>query len=137
MRIAVRRVPAGRLPDVPRWALAVVALWAAVVLAGVWFGERSGQEFVACYFRRFVGHPCPTCGSTRAVLALARGAWLEELAWNPLIALALPTLALLSLLRAATAKRFTLELDRGGRALLWTVAAAAALANWAWIWDRS
>jgi len=41
-----------------------------------------------CLFRQFLGWPCPTCGATRATLALAQGRWLAALQWNPLIILA-------------------------------------------------
>jgi len=39
-----------------------------------------------CWFHRVTGRPCPSCGATRAFLALARGRWIEGIAHNPLFA---------------------------------------------------
>jgi hypothetical protein len=38
----------------------------------------------ACPFRRFTHLPCPSCGSTRAVLSILHGDLLEALFLNPL-----------------------------------------------------
>lgn len=42
----------------------------------------------ACPVESFLGLPCPTCGATRATLALADLDLAAALAWNPLVALA-------------------------------------------------
>ncbi len=39
-----------------------------------------------CTFHRLTGRPCLTCGTTRVLLALARGRIAAALAWNPLVA---------------------------------------------------
>ena len=40
---------------------------------------------VICPLRRFLGIPCPTCGTTRGVFALLRGDVLEALRMQPLM----------------------------------------------------
>lgn len=40
-----------------------------------------------CPLRTFTGFPCPTCGTTRAVLALARGDVPGAILMNPLVTL--------------------------------------------------
>ena len=42
---------------------------------------------VYCPLLEIGGVPCPTCGGTRALVALVSGQPLEALAWNPLVAL--------------------------------------------------
>jgi hypothetical protein len=50
-----------------------------------------------CGFHWLTGRPCPLCGLTRAVFALAKGRWAEALHWNLLSPLAFVMLfALLS-----------------------------------------
>jgi Protein of unknown function (DUF2752) len=41
----------------------------------------------ACAFKGLTGIPCPTCGSTRALLCLSQGKLAAALAMNPLTAL--------------------------------------------------
>jgi hypothetical protein len=61
-------------------ALAVVsAACAAAVLV------TFGLPPVRCAFKSITGLPCPTCGATRAFLALVQGGWRESLALNPLV----------------------------------------------------
>ena len=42
-----------------------------------------------CLFRRLTGYPCPTCGSTRAVVHLLKGEWGRAFARQPLASAAL------------------------------------------------
>jgi len=43
------------------------------------------QVFPACVFKGLAGIPCPTCGSTHAVVYLSRGNLAGALAANPLL----------------------------------------------------
>ncbi len=56
--------------------------------------ERLAALLPACTFHRWTGHPCPTCGTTRVVLAVAHGRLREALSTNPLVAAVLAGLAL-------------------------------------------
>lgn len=136
MRVGLRRVPASRWPSIPRWVIALLVVYAAVIVAGAWLARRHGVEFVLCQFKRVTGRPCPGCGSTRGVLALLDARPIEAWLWNPLVMTALAVLAGLTVLRAATARRFELELDRPARALAWTLGLSLLVANWLWLWDK-
>ena len=48
-----------------------------------------------CGFRWLTGRPCPLCGLTHAVFALAKGHWAEALHWHALSPLAVVMLAAL------------------------------------------
>jgi hypothetical protein len=37
-----------------------------------------------CIFKQTTGIPCPSCGSSRSVLAITRGQFTEAFLWNPL-----------------------------------------------------
>jgi len=79
-----------RLAQPGEWAFAWVWFAAAVaapLLAWAWL--RLGTPTPGCAFHRLTGYPCPTCGSTRAVVALLAGRPLRALSWNPLTVLAM------------------------------------------------
>ena len=46
--------------------------------------EEVGKRYDVCLIRHFVHIPCPSCGSTRSVLALMHGDLAGGLYWNPL-----------------------------------------------------
>jgi hypothetical protein len=50
-------------------------LWGGVavtLIAASPLGPRLAATLPACHFKQWFGIPCPTCGTTRAALALAR-----------------------------------------------------------------
>jgi hypothetical protein len=59
-------------------------LWALVAGALLLLLPAAGAvRLPACPFRLVTGTACPSCGSTRAVVSLAEGRWLDALALNP------------------------------------------------------
>lgn len=67
-------------------------LWGGVALALLLLGpfaERFAANLPGCFFRSVTGFPCPTCGGTRAALALARFDFPAAVHSNPLLTLAL------------------------------------------------
>jgi hypothetical protein len=111
----------------------LVACWSLLVLGGVLLEQRGAPALDTCLLHRLSGHPCPTCGSTRVVLDLVHGAWLEALRLNPLVTLGLVSgggwLAL-RLLTGRALKVLWSPRERLGALLL---GLAALLANWVWV----
>jgi hypothetical protein len=64
------------------WALLGVAGAALATLFSVW-APPDDPFFSLCLFRRLLAIPCPGCGLTRAVAALARGDLGAALAYHP------------------------------------------------------
>ncbi|MEG1580149.1 MAG: DUF2752 domain-containing protein [Bacteroidaceae bacterium] len=74
---------------------------------------EAGYTFVICPFRLIFGIPCPACGSTRALIAIQNGSFLDALRINPLSYLLLTgaIIALLVLLLDVLfQKRYTWQL---------------------------
>lgn len=117
------RVP--RVPRWPSWAIAVTGAWLGLVA----LARVAAPDAVLCTFRRITGVPCPGCGATRAVAALAQGEIAHAFALNPLFLAALLLLASLLALRllAGVAPRL-----RPSRAAL-LIAAALVVVNWAYV----
>lgn len=79
--------------------LAFVGTFAALgVYAGVvaWMGQAAAPRLWVCPWRALTGTPCPTCGIVRSAAAALRGQWRASLAYHPLAALIVATLAYLA-----------------------------------------
>lgn len=114
----------------PMWpVLVVVAIGAGIALLHV----LSRGSSIVCTTRRLTGVPCPTCGSTRAVMAMVRGDVAGALAYNPLTVVALACVGVVLGLRVGFGRQVRLEAS--GRE--WTLLAAGLLVllgiNWAWV----
>lgn len=90
-----------------------------------------------CPFRQITGWPCPTCGATRSLAALAQGDLAAALSFNPLVA----TVAMFSIAAGAVSvagrlSRVELPTPRPQPALQPLLRAGAVglvLANWAYL----
>ena len=126
MRVACRRLFAS---DAARCVFAVGLIVVCVALAHV-FGV------VLCPMKRFLGVPCPTCGLTRAFVALLHGNVGEAFAIQPLamtLACLLPPTLLASWVRFGPVRtKRGLVLVAHSR-LFWCLFAAALAANWTYV----
>ena len=89
----------------------------------------------ACLFKSWLALPCPTCGTTRAALALARFDVAAALAVNPLATVAWITLiggGLVAGLMAAADRPLSAPRLRPTRPLRAAIAVALLL-NWAYL----
>ncbi len=88
-----------------------------------------------CALREWTGWPCPTCGATRATVALARFRVGEAMGLNPLAAVSVLLFLAGGLLAPAwVARRAPLPVATGGGSRRWKLALLATiLANWAYL----
>jgi len=121
------------VPRPPVWAAVLVGCWLLLVMAGVLLEGRGGPALETCLLHRLSGQPCPTCGSTRVVLALGQGAWLAALRCNPMVALGLPLGALWLGLRLSLGQALEVDLSRRERSVVLILGLLALAANWAWV----
>lgn len=126
---APRGFLAGRRTQLLLW-LGVGAAGAALFFAAGWIGLPSGPGYTVCAFRRITGIPCPGCGLTRAMAALARGELLLALHFHPFAPLVLAEAAALwAAVGNAIARQRPLVLPSGlmERIVIWQTAAFLVL----------
>ncbi len=111
-------------------------LWGGAALAcaaAAPFAHALAAEAPVCAFRSLTGVPCPTCGGTRALLALSRLDVGAALAWNPLVTIAALVFALGGLVALAQALRGKGVPDGASPRWARAAAALALAANWAFV----
>lgn len=131
MKIVPRSV--SRWPKVPLWAIGFVVLWALVVVAARLVTAYTGSDLDTCLFHRFTGYPCPTCGTTRGLLAFGRGAWRAALLWNPMTMVGFVVGGLITLGRLVTARTLEFQLETWERRVLMSLGLVLLALNWAWL----
>lgn len=105
--------------------------WALLVAGGALLEHRWGLNLETCLVQRTTGYPCPTCGSTRSVLALLRGDLPGSLRASPLLWVAG---ALLGWIAGRRLLRGPSKVDPAGiRPWQLLLGVALLLANWAWV----
>jgi len=133
MELRLRQLRAGE----PDWELLWLAVTAAAAAGAVaWLSLNL--PWPQCNWRAILGIPCATCGSTRALLALAHGQFFEAWRWNPLATVALCAVAVFDVyalvVLSTRAKRLRVTFRNAAqlRALL-ALLAAAGLLNWLYL----
>jgi hypothetical protein len=119
-------------------------LWLSVSLGGLllaagWF--RLGLPWAVCWFHQVTGHPCATCGATRAAIAFFRGDLLGSIRWNPLAfavycgIAAFDAYALVVMLTGA--RRLRVSFNTMEKRILRGTAVTILLLNWAYLLEHS
>lgn len=119
--------------------LAALLLAAALVLASRPLWPAAAQVLPACPFYTLFHLPCPSCGSTRALLALGQGQLGAALAANPLLVLAVGLVTAAACLWAGAfalgrpLPPWVRQLERSWPPWLRLAVASALVANWLWL----
>jgi len=122
----------------------ILGIACAIGYSWLFFASRLLQDssgFHLCFFKNAFGIPCPTCGSTRAVLLLTRGDLIGSVLLNP-IGIVLATIMIvvpLWLVYDFLTKKETLllayhEMERTVR-INWVAAVLITLVIANWIWN--
>lgn len=126
----LRLAPVPRRPSWPMWAAGVFLGWAALAGTAAFLANLAGHNAPLCVFKRLTGIPCPTCGSTRIAIRLARGDLAQAWCYNPLVFTVAVVFIAGLLVRVMLGRAVVVDLSRRQRAAAWVLAAAAVLVNW-------
>jgi len=113
--------------------MVVAGLWLAAAATVVVTNAVTGRHDTLCLLRTMTGLPCPTCGGTRATLALAGGQWAAALRYNPLVTVAWPCLTAWLVLRFGFGRRLPVAVRAGLHRRIWWILVLALVANWAYL----
>jgi len=80
MRIQSRRLAPGELDHELIWLSVSLG---SLAIAAAWFALRL--PWPHCIFLAVTGHPCLTCGATRAAIAFFHLDFMSAWKWNPLV----------------------------------------------------
>ena len=125
-------VARSRIPQ-PTWAVAVVMLWASLILIALLLSWSANETVTLCWFRKVFGVPCLTCGGTRSTLSLLQGRWLAALEYNPLVAVGDVLIAAWLVSRVVFRRSIDIELTSIQRYVFRIVIGLALVANWVYV----
>jgi hypothetical protein len=92
MRVVLRPLAPRELDHELLWPAVFTG---ALALGAMWFTLRL--PWPSCAFHTLTGHPCPTCGATRALVALLHGNFAAAWSWNPLACVAYCAIAIFNI----------------------------------------
>jgi len=135
-RSPLRFVEAERRLPVPAWAIGIVVIWLAGIALYTALARSAEHAPSLCVFRNVTNLPCPTCGTTRATLAFARGDVLAGVLYNPFVVTALAIGLALCALQWGLGKRIEIALSPRYKRFGWALVAVLFLGNWAYLIAR-
>ena len=115
-------------------------LWLVVSVGGLlaaagWL--MLGLPWPICIFHQLTGHPCATCGATRAAVAFFHGHFLLGLRWNPLAFAVYCAIALFDcyaiVVVVTRARRLRLCLGNDKRRFFAVLGGVFVLVNWVYL----
>lgn len=124
-------VSADRIVRPRIWAVGIVAAYLAAVGAYAVFAGAAAPSL--CTLRRVTGYACPTCGTTRMVLAVLDFRIADAFLHNPLMFLLCVVSIVLLTFRFATARRIVWITSTVSRRVFIAVMLLAFVANWVYL----
>ncbi len=132
----LRLVEAQRRLPLPGWALGIVVIWLAAVALYTALARSVEHAPSLCVFRNITGLPCPTCGTTRATLAFARGDILAGVLYNPFVVTALAIGLTLCVVQCVFGRRIEIAISPRSKRFGWALVIGLFLGNWVYLIAR-
>lgn len=133
-RLTLRRRLQLAYPLTTRLVALTYALYAILAFAVYFFSKRSGADISLCTFKKLTGHPCATCGGTRAAVRLAHLDLLGAIEYNPFATALLIGFAAWFVITFLRAGRPLITWTSRRRAIAFALVVAALALNWVYVW---
>jgi len=131
--VKIKLVRASRYPNIPLFATLIIVLWLSLVGVAAIINYKLSNFVDLCLFKRFTGYPCPTCGTTRGIISLLHGQYINAWLYNPLV-FSIGIIVVIDLvIKFIFAKRFKISLVKKEKKIAWLFAFLIFLANWAYV----
>ena len=131
MKIKLAR--ASRYPNIPLFATLIIVIWLTLVGVATLINFKLSNFVDLCLFKRFTGYPCPTCGTTRGILSLLHGKYIEAWYYNPLV-FTIGIIVIIDLLfKFIFSRTIKISFKKSERKFVWLFALLLFLANWVYV----
>ena len=119
-------------------------LWLGITIGGLlcailWFA--LGLPWPVCWFHSLTGHPCATCGATRAAIAFFHGQFVSAWQWNPMAFLIYCGIAVFDVYAAGVlimrSRRLRASFGVHEKQIIRVSAIAVLLLNWIYLLSHS
>lgn len=130
---AIKRIQAG-IAKPRNSGAAISALLGAIILASIYL-DCTAQKISFCLFHSITGLPCPSCGMTRAFIAIGNGDLISAISFNPASILVYITTCVglvLALLQVATGKKYIGRLWTKVKRKVFPIALAVMTVAWSY-----
>ncbi len=129
----IKLIRASRYPNIPLFATLILVLWLTLVGVATLINFKLSNYIDLCLFKRFTGYPCPTCGTTRGIISLLHGKFIEAWYYNPLV-FSIGIIVIIDLLfKFIFARTIKISFKKRERKIAWLFAIVLFLANWAYV----
>jgi len=122
-----------RYPNIPLLAALILVIWLILVCVATVINFKLSKFVDLCLFKRVTGYPCPTCGTTRGIISLFHGKYIQAWLFNPLV-FSIGIIVIIDLLfRFIFARKIKITLTKKEKKNTWIIGIILLLANWAYI----
>ncbi len=133
--LTLRRRLALAYPLTARLVIAMYAFYAVVAFAVYAFSKRTGADISLCAFKQFTGHPCATCGGTRAAVRLLHLDLPGALEYNPFATALLIGVVAWLVISFVRASRPLIRWTARRRTIAGVLVGVALISNWVYVWN--
>lgn len=124
---------ASRYPNIPIFATLILGVWLVLVCVATVINFKLSKFVDLCLFKRFTGYPCPTCGTTRGIISLFHGEYIQAWLFNPLV-FSIGIIFIIDLLfKFIFARKIKITLTKKEKKAVWIIGIILLLANWAYV----